>query len=194
MVVDVGTEGSSSKDPARGSPRSPPASRRRVRENAKVPMDHFHDENGGVPHMVRLPLQLRVDRWNEPAVICYIVAACVYTSRSTTDDAGRAAGRNPSSSPPLWGGESLLGYPTRIVRRSDDRRDPSRTSGGVYDRARKPPNHPVARNAVQIAALDRPRTRRPARRFDSTRDTAPRTSTSTTSRSGPRIRTRIPPG
>ena len=86
--------------------------------------------------------------------------------------------RSPTASP---GGESLRGHShAGSYGGLDGPAGPgSRTSGGVYDRARKPPNHPVARNAVQIAALDAskdPQTRAAIRQYKRYRA---RTSTST---------------
>ena len=175
MVVDIGTEGSSSKDPASRIAQVAAGVAAKSPENAARRWTIFTMETVVFLAMVRLSLQSRArtdgtnPRWSATSS-----PRASYTSRSTTGTTlGRAAGggnppsRSPTASP---GGESLLGHShAGSYGGLDGPAGPgSRTSGGVYDRARKPPNHPVARNAVQIAALDAskdPQTRAAIRQY-----------------------------
>ena len=175
VVVDIGTEGSSSKDPASRIAQVAAGVAAKSPENAARRWTIFTMETVVFLAMVRLSFAVASkDGWNEPAVVCYIVAACIlYVALNNWDDAwSRRGGRkSPSRSPTASpGGESLLGHShAGSYGGLDGPAGPgSRTSGGVYDRARKPPNHPVARNAVQIAALDAskdPQTRAAIRQY-----------------------------
>lgn len=175
VVVDVGTGSSSSNDPASRITQVAAGVAAKTPENAARRWTIFTMETVVFLAMVRLSFAVASkDGWNEPAVVCDVVAACVlYVALNNWDDAWSRRGgrkspaRSPTASP---GGESLLGGSrSGTYGGLDGPAGPgSRASGGVYDRARKPPNPPAAPSAVQSVAIDAsrdPQTRAAIRQY-----------------------------